>query len=235
MEDSSRCRALPGHQVRGNCSHAFCVPCFQIWVSWSNNSRTFFCSCPSPVASLRRSSRLSAAQPQASPCCFSPRPLTRRLLALTPVLAAPSQCSPVRAPKPLCGTPRSSQKQQGVKASPGFTPGVEAFPGGCGPEPDSDCIVTNAPAAVSAAEERTAEAADVVLPSICETRPEVCPGAEPTHLSFTLSPWASGSHASTPLQLPAEAEHTSAAEVTILVLPKCLHSQNESIDEVVLL
>lgn len=232
MEDSSRWRALPGHQVRGNSFHALCVPCFQVWVSCSNNSRTFFCCRLSPVASVRRTSRLRAAQPPASPCYLSPRPVTRRSLALSPVPAAPSQCfhtpsrprlTPVPAPKSLCGTPPSPQKQHAVKASAGLTPAGEALPGGGQPEADSECsMVTNAPAAASEAEEQTAEAADVVLPSTRERLAVVCPGAEPSHLSFTLSPCASGSPASISPQLPAEAQNTSAVEVTNLLSPTFL-------------
>lgn len=220
MEDFSRWRALPGHQVRENYFRAVCVPRFQIWWSWSHNSRTLLSV---PVGSLRRSSRLSAVLPQASPCYLSPR-VTRRTLALTPVHASPSQRShtpsrpsetPVQAPNSLCGTPRSSQSKHTVKASLGFTPVKETLPGGCQPEADSECsIATNTLAA--------AEAADVVLPSTCETLPVVCPGAEPAHLSFTLSPCASQSRASIPPHLPAEAENTSAVEVTNLVLPTFL-------------
>lgn len=110
-----------------------------------------------------------------------------------------------------------------MKASLVFTPVKEVLPGGCQPEADSECsIVTNPLAAASVTEERTAEAADVVLPSTYETLPVVCPGAEPTHLSFTLSPCASRSRASISPQLPAEARNTSAVEVTNLVLPAFL-------------
>lgn len=177
-----------------------------------------------PVGSLRRSSRLSALQPQASPCYLSPRRVTRQSLALTPVPASPSLRShapsrpsqtPVQAPTSLCATPHSSQRKHTVKASLGFTPVKEVLPGGRQPEADSECsIATNTPAA--------AEAAEVVLPSTCETLPVVCPGAQPAHLSFTLSPCASQSRASVSPQLPAEAENTSAVEVTNLVLPTVL-------------
>lgn len=158
------------------------------------------------AGSLRRSSRLSAVQPQASPCYLSPRRVTRRSLALAPVPASPAlralapsypSQSPVQAPKPVCGSPPSSQEEHAVKASLGFTPAKEALPGGRQPEAASECS--------SVTEERAAGAADVVLPSI-----------------LTLSPRASPSRASISPRPPAEAQNTSAVEVTNLALPTFL-------------
>lgn len=126
-----------------------------------------------PAGSLRRSSRLSAVQPQASPCYLSPRRVTRRALALTPVPASPSQRSrtpsrpsqtPVQDPESVCGAPQSPPEKLAGKASLCFTPAEDALPGGC-----------------------------------------------------PLSPRASIS-----VRLPAEAENTSAVEVTNLVLPTFL-------------
>lgn len=184
-------------------------PRFQLWLSWSDGSSGSVVALSPLLGSQRRSSRLGSVWPQASPCCPSPRRVTRRSRPLVPVPASPSQLphapsrpcqTPEPAPKSLCATPGSSQKQHPGKAS----------------LPASACsVVAETLAAVS-----VAEAADVP-PSTRESLPPVSPGAEPTHpqLSFTLTPCASPSPAPASPQPPAEVANTSAVEVTNLVLP----------------
>ncbi|TNN04068.1 hypothetical protein fugu_001097 [Takifugu bimaculatus] len=180
-----------------------------------------------PAGSLRRSSRLSAVQPQASPCYLSPRRVTRRSLALaqTPIPASPSQCfhppgrpsqTPVQAPKSLCGTPRSSQKQgHPVHTSLAFTAIKEALPDECQQEPVSECSLATNTCALpvdSVTEEPTAESLDVVLPPTCQPFPVVCPAAEPSHPSFTLSPCVTPGRASISAPLSGEAGNTPVVE-----------------------
>ncbi|XP_011602728.2 disks large-associated protein 5 isoform X1 [Takifugu rubripes] len=179
-----------------------------------------------PAGSLRRSSRLSAVQPQASPCYLSPRRVTRRSLALaqTPVPASPSQCShppgrpsqtPVQAPKSLCGTPRSSQKQgHPVHTSLAFTAIKEALPDECQQEPVSECsLATNTCALpVDSVTEEPTESLDVVLPPTCQPFPVVCPAAEPSHPSLTLSPCVTPGRASISAPLSGEAGNTPVVE-----------------------
>lgn len=187
-----------------------------------------------PVGSLRRSSRLSAVQPQASPCYLSPRRVTRRSLALgqTPAAASLSQCfhppghpsqSPVQAPKSQCATPRSSQKQgHSVHTALAFTAIKEALPDECHQEPVSECsLATNTCARPvdSVTEEPTAESLDVVPPPTCEPFPVVCPAVEPSHLSLTLSPCVTPGQASISAPLSGEAGNTPVVEVSKLLLP----------------
>lgn len=188
------------------------------------------------VGSLRRSSRLSAVQPQASPCYLSPRRVTRRSLALaqTPVPASPSQCfhppgrpsqTPAQAPKSLCGTPRSSQKQgHPVHASLAFTAIKEALPDECQQEPVSECsLATNTCALpVDSVTEEPTESLDVVLPPTCQPFPVVCPAAEPSHPSLTLSPCVTPGRASISAPLSGEAGNTPVVEVSKLLLPRLI-------------
>lgn len=186
-----------------------------------------------PVGSLR-SSRLSAVQPQASPCYLSPRRVTRRSLALaqTPARASPPQCfhspvcpsqSPVQAPKSHCGTPRSSRKQgHSVHTSLAFTAIQEALPDECHQEPVSECSLATNTCALpvdSVTVEPTAESLDVVLPPTCEPLPVVCPAAEPSHLSLTLSPCITPGRASISEPLSGEVGNTPVVEVSKLLLP----------------
>lgn len=183
-----------------------------------------------PVGSLRRSSRLSAVQPQASPCYLSPRRVTRRSLALahTPAPASPSQCfhppgrpsqSPVQAPKSLCGTPRSSQKRgHSVHTSLAFTAIKEALPDERQQEPVPECSLATNTCALPA-DSVTEEPTDVVLPPTCEPFPVVCPAAEPSHPSLALSPCATPGRASISAPLSGEAGNTPVVEVSKLLLP----------------
>lgn len=183
-----------------------------------------------PLGSLRRSSRLSAVQPQASPCYLSPRRVTRRSLALaqTPAPASPSQRfhpsgrpgqSPGQAPKSLCGTPRSSEKPgRPVHTSLAFPDIKEALPDECQQEPVSECSLPINPPALPAVSV-TEESLDVVLPPTCDPFPVVCPAAEASHLSLTLAPCVTPGRASIPAPLCGEAGNTPVVEVSKRLLP----------------